>query len=233
MAEYVTYLVDTENVASSGFVGLESLPKSAKIYYFYSMRSYRPSYPEIESLRNLQCKVEFVDSAKSGTNALDFQMITFLGYLIGKSKSHGKHKYIIITNDTGFDAAIEFWTSRGELVSRQDTIGNYEPIKDEDTDEIIENDDIHLEHAFQQLNSVNKRKLNYNKVVSLSQLKLQKDRYSLILSSLYKSNTQNEFNEKIKNIPNSQINDKTKQRIYSIVGDDFKSFRKHFHVGKE
>lgn len=226
MQKYITYLVDTENVSADGFVGIEQLPKSAKVYYFYSQKSYRPSYPEIEKLRNVKCKVEFIDSAKSGSNALDFQIVTFLGYLIGKSKTHGKHQYILITNDTGFDAVIDFWTKRGELVSRKDTIGDYEPILCEETQEIIINNDVQLEHSFNQLNSINRKKLNYTKVITLSELHLPKDRYTLILSAIYKSNSAKEFREKIKIIPNSQINEKTKEKIFKIVENDFIEFRR-------
>lgn len=225
MAEYVTYLVDTENVSASGFVGIDNLPKSAKIYYFYSVKSYRPSYPEVEKLRNLKCKVEFIESAKSGSNALDFQMVSFLGNLIGKSSTHGKHKYVLISNDTGFDAVVEFWTKRGEKVERQDTIGDFEPVIDDKTSEIIHNTDKSLEHAYQQLNSNNKKKLNYNKIVTLSSLHLPKDRYTLVLSSIYKSQDSEEFKAKISSVPNSQLNDKVKKRILELVTTDFNDFR--------
>lgn len=225
MAEYVTYLVDTENVSASGFVGIDQLPKSTKIYYFYSIKSYRPSYPEVEKLRNLKCKVEFVESAKSGTNALDFQMVSFLGSLIGKSSSHGKHKYVLVSNDTGFDAVVDFWTKRGEKVERQDTIGDYEPVIDLETSEIIHNSDKSLEHAYQQLNSCNKRKLNYPKVITLSELHLPKDRYSLILSSIYKSENSEEFKQKISSVPNSQLSDKTKRSVLELVTTDFLEFK--------
>lgn len=227
MKERIVYLVDTENVSADGFVGIEALPKTAKIYYFYSQKSYRPTYPIIEKLRNVKCKIEFVDSAKSGTNALDFQMVTFLGYLIGQSKKFYKYKYILITNDTGFDAVVDFWTKRGINVHREDTVGSYEPIIDEETDEIVVNNDICLEHSFNQLNSVNRRKLNYPKIVTLSELHLPKDRYTLILSAIYKSENAEEFHDKIKLIPNSQINEKTKEKIFSLVENDFLDFRRN------
>lgn len=225
MEEKCIYLVDTENVSSGGFVGIEALCRNSKIYYFYSSRSYRASYAEVEKLRKVKCKLEFIESAKTGINALDFQITSYLGYLIGKEKKNSNNKYIIISNDTGYDAVINFWIREGKNVSRQDTIGEYAPILDEDTDEIIENGDQQLEHAYNQLSSVNKRKLNYPKVVSLSSLNLKKDRYSLILASIYKSVNAEEFEQKIKTIPNSQLNEKKKRDICEIVMKDFRNFR--------
>ena len=230
MAEDITYIVDTENVSAGSFVGVDALPKSAKVYYFFSSRSYRPTYPEVQKLLNCKCKIEFVESAKSGINALDFQITTFLGYLIGKSQTKGKHKYVLISNDTGFDATVLYWQREGELVSRQETMGDYDPIVDEETNEIIENKDQQLENAFNQLSSINRKKLNYNKVVSLAPLHLKKDRYALILSSIYKSENVDEFIDKIRIIPNSQINAKKKEDIYALVNKNFKEFkRKNYH----
>lgn len=224
MTENITYLVDTENVAAKGFLGIKDLPETANVYYFYSQKSYRPSYSEVEELRDVKCKIEFIESAKNGSNALDFQIVSFLGYLIGKSSSH-KDKYVLVTNDVGFDAAIEFWVKQGEKVSRKSVIGNYKPIIDEKTNKVIKNDDILLEHAYQQLNNINKKKLNYNKVVTLSSLHLPKDRYAIVLSSIYKSHNENEFKSKISAIPNSQLNEKVKESILDLVEKDFRDFR--------
>lgn len=226
MCKNIIYLVDTENVSADGFVGIDELSNKSKIYYFFSSKSYRPSYLEIDKIRNAKCKVEFVESAKSGTNALDFQIVTFLGFLIGKNKKNDKTEYILITNDTGFDAVVEFWKKRNINVSRRDTIGEYTPIKNEETNEVIVNNDIKLEHSFNQLNSLNRKKLNYQKIITLSELHLPKDRYTLILSAIYKSKDAKEFHDKIKVIPNSQINQKTKERLYNIVETDFVNFRK-------
>lgn len=227
MSVNMIYLIDTENVSSGGFVGVEYLLNTEKIYYFYSARSYRPSYPEIKRLRKAKCKIEIIESVTPGSNSLDFQIVTFLGNLIGKSKKHGEIEYIIVSNDTGFDAAVKFWKERGEKVSRRESIGDYSPILIGETQEIIENNDEALEKAYNQLSSVNKRKLNYPKIVTLAALKLPKDRYSLVLSSIYKSGTAQEFEKKIRVIPNSQINERKKNAICEMVMKDFREFKKY------
>ena len=54
-------------------------------------------------------------SCYPGKNGLDFQLVSYLGYLL---KSAGKTEYIIISNDMGYDCVIHFWKEQGYKVSR-------------------------------------------------------------------------------------------------------------------
>ena len=47
--------------------------------------------------------------------SLDFQLVSYLGFLM---KTGAKTQYIIISNDTGYDAMIRFWSDRERNVSR-------------------------------------------------------------------------------------------------------------------
>ena len=48
-------------------------------------------------------------------NALDFQLSSYFGYLIGTNVDNS---FIIYSNDTGFDPVIDFWTVKGINVKR-------------------------------------------------------------------------------------------------------------------
>ena len=48
-------------------------------------------------------------------NALDFQLSSYFGYLIGTNVDNS---FIIYSNDTGFDPLIDFWSAYGINVKR-------------------------------------------------------------------------------------------------------------------
>ncbi len=68
------------------------------------------------------CKAQFnLTEVKTGkANALDFQLVTYLGYLIAMAP---KNNYYIVSQDKGFKSACQFWKERGlnvSLVSSKD-----------------------------------------------------------------------------------------------------------------
>ena len=52
-----------------------------------------------------------------GKNALDFQLATLLGYVIG-SNTEKDDEFIIVSKDTGFDAVVEFWKQQNIKITR-------------------------------------------------------------------------------------------------------------------
>jgi hypothetical protein len=61
-------------------------------------------------IRIIECK-----NGKPKMNSLDFQLISYAGFIIGKDKDC---KINIYSNDTGFDPVIEFWTNRCRNIKR-------------------------------------------------------------------------------------------------------------------
>lgn len=60
-------------------------------------------------------QIQSIHCYNKTANALDFQLCSYLGYLIrGGSKS----SYCILTNDKGFDAAVSFWAEKGIKIYR-------------------------------------------------------------------------------------------------------------------
>ena len=70
----------------------------------------------------------------AGKNGLDFQMVSYLGYLI---KTAPKSEYIIVSNDTGFDAVVKFWSDREIEVCRKSKSELTAPRKKEAEDEDV------------------------------------------------------------------------------------------------
>ena len=71
----------------------------------------------LERFNNIE-KLNLKFSSKrvnAGTkNALDFQLSSFLGYLISEEKE--KSKYHIVTNDNGYEAVAKFWSAENYAV---------------------------------------------------------------------------------------------------------------------
>ncbi len=130
MANRKVYLVDTENIGSSW---KELLPKKGSkdmLVLFYTEYSPGISYTDLDLIRQYPSSFELIE-CYPGKNGLDFQLVTYLGYLI---KSAPKTDYIIVTNDTGYDAVVKFWTSRDMSVKRQTRSELTLPEKTEEVD---------------------------------------------------------------------------------------------------
>lgn len=110
------YLVDYENVGTEGVKELKKIKSEDVLVIFYSERSKSISLDVINIISNSNIKL-VVQKVTVGTkNALDFQLATYLGYLIGKESSAGK--YYIVSKDKGFDCLCEHWKMQHVSVER-------------------------------------------------------------------------------------------------------------------
>lgn len=108
------YMVDTENVSSSWRMMLADMTRNDVLYLFYTEHSPGIGYADFKEIIESEMKPELI-SCYPGKNGLDFQLVSYLGYLL---KSAGKTEYIIISNDMGYDCVIHFWKEQGYKVSR-------------------------------------------------------------------------------------------------------------------
>lgn len=108
------YMVDTENVSSSWRMMLDEMTKNDVLYLFYTEHSPGIGYADFREIMDSEIQPEMI-SCYPGKNGLDFQLVSYLGYLL---KSAGKTEYFIISNDMGYDSVIHFWTEQGYKVSR-------------------------------------------------------------------------------------------------------------------
>ena len=78
------YLVDFENVHSEGLTGVEKLGENDECYIFYSVNACSLSFDLHQKIIESKAKFYYKMVDAHGKNALDFQLVTFLGYLVAK-----------------------------------------------------------------------------------------------------------------------------------------------------
>lgn len=124
------FLVDSENVNDNWLMLFDMADEDDEIIVFYTKKSPHMSYMSvIRLMENNSINVRF-EECYEGTNALDFQLVSYMGYLMGCAGSFSENKcdaasaescadeYIIMSNDTGYDPAVRFWKDKGFAVRR-------------------------------------------------------------------------------------------------------------------
>lgn len=133
------FLVDSENVNDNWLMLFDMADENDEIVVFYTKKSPHMSYMSvIRLMENNSINVRF-EECYEGTNALDFQLVSNMGYLMGRNDTHSENnssatpivtdtadvstascadEYIIMSNDTGYDPAVRFWKDKGYAVRR-------------------------------------------------------------------------------------------------------------------
>ena len=115
LPDRTVYLIDTENVRTVWTQLLDKMTENDKIYVFYTQNSGKVSYEDLSGVLSSGKSVELI-SCTTGKNGLDFQLVSYLGYLIRENENAD---YCIISDDNGYDAVIRFWEGRDVDVSRK------------------------------------------------------------------------------------------------------------------
>lgn len=102
-----TYFIDFENVGSDGLCGTENLTENDNVLIFYSSNSGKITMKMHQCICKSRAGFEYFEISAGGKNALDFQLSTYLGFLIANGKS--EQGLYIISKDRGFDHVINFW----------------------------------------------------------------------------------------------------------------------------
>lgn len=100
------YLIDKENTGNRFLNGIEKLKQEDLVIVFHYEQAGSINTVILSALANTKASVEIRKMHSHTKNAMDFQICTYLGYLYGKYKN--KAKYRIISNDKGYQAAVEF-----------------------------------------------------------------------------------------------------------------------------
>ena len=108
------YLVDSENVGDIWVPLLVASQPDEEVIVFYTQKSPHMNYENVRLLKETEKEAEFIKCFE-GSNALDFQLVTQLGYLLCENQ---ENSYVIVSNDTGFDAAVRYWKQRNMPVQR-------------------------------------------------------------------------------------------------------------------
>lgn len=108
------YFIDSENVGDNWVSLLDTVSAEDEILVFYTANSPHMNYKNLIALKNSAQSVTFIECCE-GSNALDFQLCTELGFRVNDI---GDSEFIIVTNDTGYDAVVKYWNKRDIPVRR-------------------------------------------------------------------------------------------------------------------
>lgn len=108
------YFGDSENVGDIWVPLLVASQSDEEVIVFYTQKSPHMNYENVRLLKETEKEAEFIKCFE-GSNALDFQLVTQLGYLLCENQ---ENRYVIVSNDTGFDAAVRYWKQRNMPVQR-------------------------------------------------------------------------------------------------------------------
>lgn len=110
------YLVDYENIRADGLKELGRVKEGDAVILFYSEQCKNISLDIVESMVRLNVQFSCFKVITGTKNALDFQLSSHLGYLIGKFGENAE--YYIVSNDKGFDCLCEYWKKLNKSVKR-------------------------------------------------------------------------------------------------------------------
>lgn len=100
------YLVDYENVHKTGLNGIDELEKNDKVIIFYSQHADKLPFSLHSQIIETKAEITYFEVDTVGKNALDFQLSSYIGYMLGK---HPKCICYIISKDSGYENVCNFW----------------------------------------------------------------------------------------------------------------------------
>lgn len=107
-------LVDYENVfAANGLKGAEYLGPQDKLYIFYSNACGKIKAEYFDQIENSGCNFRLIKLVRAGKNALDFYIAAECGIL----SQQGETQIVIVSNDKGYEAVLDFFKSNEQLKS--------------------------------------------------------------------------------------------------------------------
>lgn len=120
------YLIDYENVHQAGLNGIEKLTGNDKLIIFYTANAETLTFSLYEKMVQCKAEIQLYKVQCGGKNALDFQLASYAGYIIGKNPSA---EYHIISNDKGYKYIVNFWKEKDIQVNMSsDIAGNVQKL---------------------------------------------------------------------------------------------------------
>ena len=102
------FLVDYENVNSAGLVGINKIDKDDLVMIFYSDNANTVTFATMDLIRKSPADIRRYKLKHTSANAADFQICTYLGYLMGMAEATD---IFIISKDRGYMSSLEFCRS--------------------------------------------------------------------------------------------------------------------------
>jgi len=115
------YLIDYENVHDDGLEGVKALSNQDHVVIFYGQQIKSIPFARHVEMQKSKATYEYIETKKIAKNYLDFQLATFIGYMIGKGETR---PFVIISKDTGFDSIVDFWKNRNINITRREMVAS-------------------------------------------------------------------------------------------------------------
>jgi len=109
------FLIDYENVNVEGFNGLSNCTENDQIKVFYTKGAETLTFGLHRRLSESKSKIDYFKVENGSKNALDFQLSSYLGYLISNNPND---KYYIVSKDKGYETLTAFWQKYKNLNSQ-------------------------------------------------------------------------------------------------------------------
>lgn len=103
------FLIDFENVKSSGLRGADFLEENDRVTLFFSSASHNCENRYLEEIEQSGCTFDTCKLIKTGKNGLDFYIATRVGEFYGSGHND---RVAIISKDQGFQAVCDYWGRR-------------------------------------------------------------------------------------------------------------------------
>lgn len=103
------FLVDYENVNAAGLQGIDQLIQEDEVLLFYTEKAATLPISLHKKINTSKAKTDYFEVGSGAKNSLDFQLASYLGYLVAKDPGG---EYYIVSRDTGFRAVKDFWVKR-------------------------------------------------------------------------------------------------------------------------
>ncbi len=112
------FLIDYENVKTNGLNGVSSLTSKDTVIIFYSENAANMTFGLHRRINESRASIQYQKVEVGFKNALDFQLSSYLGYLICMNRSQGlvDAEYYVVTNDQGFSCLKSYWQKRKTVV---------------------------------------------------------------------------------------------------------------------
>ena len=105
------YFVDYENVKTQGLNGVNKLPEEDIVCIFYSENADSLTFGLHRRLNESKATLLFQKVDVGQKNALDFQLSSYMGYVICENKDK-PYDYYIVTKDHGYESLVNYWKKR-------------------------------------------------------------------------------------------------------------------------
>lgn len=103
------FLVDYENVNAAGLQGIDQLIHEDQVLLFYTEKAATLPISLHKKINASKAKTDYFEVGSGAKNSLDFQLASYIGFLIAKDPNE---EYYIVSRDTGFRAVKDFWAKR-------------------------------------------------------------------------------------------------------------------------